>query len=146
MKGIIASINISTKKGVKKTPLSQAELKVNHGIIGDAHAGEWHRQISLLDETSIHKMKSIELNPGDFAENITTKGLNLYELPIGTKLQINTSVLEITQIGKECHHGCEIRRIVGDCVMPREGIFSRVLKGGIIKPNDEITIKVGEAN
>lgn len=138
----IVSINISTKKGTKKTPLKQATLKENHGIVGDAHAGNWHRQISLLDQESIQKMKELNLQPGDFAENITTKNLSVHHLPIGTRLHINNVILEITQIGKECHNACAIKNQVGDCVMPREGVFAKVIKGGTIQIEDHI--KVGE--
>ncbi|MFC1596225.1 MOSC domain-containing protein [Candidatus Margulisiibacteriota bacterium] len=135
----IKSINISAQKSVKKKPIPEAELKVEHGIIGDAHGGNWHRQISMLAMESIQKMKSkgADVNPGDFAENITTEGIDLPSLPIGTKLMLNDTIeVEVTQIGKECHSHCAIYQQVGDCVMPREGIFVKVLTGGILKTGD----------
>jgi MOSC domain-containing protein YiiM len=113
------------------------------GMQGDAHAGDWHRQLSLLAQESIDKMQGhgLVLQPGDFAENITTQGLDLLTLPIGTRVQVGNDVtMEITQIGKECHLGCEIRKLVGDCVMPREGIFARVITSGTIQAGDIITI------
>ncbi len=128
----IISLNISVKKGEQKVPVEGVELKVDHGIIGDAHAGKWHRQISLLADEDVETMrgKGVELNPGDFAENITTRGIQLSELPVGTRLFIGASELEVTQIGKKCHHNCAVFHAVGDCVMPRKGIFVKVLKGG----------------
>jgi cyclic pyranopterin phosphate synthase len=146
--GKIKAISISEKKGIPKSNVEMAELIENWGIKGDAHAGEWHRQISLLALESIEKMKEkglYKLTPGIFAENITTEFLILPELSIGTRLLIGEKCeLEITQIGKECHSRCAIYRAAGDCVMPREGIFARVITGGIIKINDEIIIKNGE--
>ncbi|MBA2911628.1 MOSC domain-containing protein [Clostridium beijerinckii] len=139
----VIAVNISEKKGVIKHPIEKGFFRVNHGLDGDAHAGEWHRQVSLLGTESIDKMKSSGvkgLTPGKFAENITTEGIVLYELPIGTKLKIGDVMLEVTQIGKECHLGCEIRKLVGDCVMPREGIFTKVLEEGYIKAGDNIII------
>lgn len=139
----VVAVNVSEKKGVVKKPVSEINLIEDFGIEADAHAGKWHRQISLLAVESIEKMKKLGLHKldfGVFAENITTEGIDLPALPVGTKLEIGEALLEITQIGKECHHGCEIRHIVGDCVMPREGIFARVLKGGKITPEDEIKI------
>lgn len=140
--GVIVSVNISKTKGVCKYPVDEAYVMINHGLEGDAHAGQWHRQVSLLAQESIDKIRSIGFNveAGKFAENITTEGIILYEMKIGTKLKVGGAVLEITQIGKECHHGCEIRRLVGDCVMPREGVFTRVVKEGIIKPGDSIFV------
>ncbi|MGL4392137.1 MAG: MOSC domain-containing protein [Fusobacteriaceae bacterium] len=139
----VVSINISTKKGVVKTPVSEATFFEDHGIEGDAHAGKWHRQISLLDIESIQKIKDkgVNVSNGKFAENITTSGIVLYELPVGTKLKIGETVQEVTQIGKECHNdGCAIKIAVGDCVMPREGIFTRVIKSGKVKVGDSIDI------
>lgn len=139
----ILAINISEKKGVVKKPVEEALLIEDFGIEGDAHAGKWHRQVSLLGQESVDKMiaKGLDhLTPGVFAENITTEGIILYELPVGTVLEIGKTKHEVTQIGKECHTGCEIKQITGDCVMPREGIFTKVLEGGIIKPGDEITV------
>jgi len=130
----ILSINISEKKGQQKIPIQKAVLKPDHGIVGDAHAGNWHRQVSLLANEDIETMRGngIDLDYGDFAENITTEGVILHELPIGTRLNIDDTVLEITQIGKECHHGCAIYDVVGDCVMPRRGIFAKVIEQGEI--------------
>jgi len=128
----ILSINISAATGVQKTPVDRALLRSGHGIVGDAHAGDWHRQVSLLAEEDIEGMRGrgIEIGFGDFAENITTRGIDLGLLPVGTELVIGPALLVVTQIGKECHHGCAISRIVGDCVMPRRGVFARVLRGG----------------
>lgn len=130
----ILSINISKEKGVQKKPVKTAVLKIDHGISGDAHAGTWHRQISLLADEDISEMrgKGIELSYGDFAENITTSGIPLSELPVGTRIHMGEAVVEVTQIGKECHHGCAIYQAVGDCVMPRKGIFVKVIKEGEI--------------
>lgn len=142
MAGRVVSINISEEKGTKKSPAEEAELVCESGLLGDAHAGPWHRQVSLLAEESVDKIRlpGLTLRPGDFAENITTRGIDLHSLPVGTRLQIGAAIVEVTQIGKECHLGCEIRRLVGDCVMPREGIFARVLKPGTIRPGDSIEI------
>jgi len=138
----IISINISEKKGTRKRPVMEAVINEDFGIVGDAHGGAWHRQISLLGIESIEKMrqKGLHVNPGDFAENITTEGIDLLSLPIGTKLKIGPVLAEVTQIGKECHTRCAIYRQAGDCVMPKEGIFVRVLKGGKIKTGDLIEI------
>lgn len=139
----VVSINISEKKGTIKVPVDKAEIKLNHGIVNDAHAGNWHRQISMLASESIDKMKQKGFNHlkfGDFAENITTQGIEVYLLPIGSKLRIGECEVEVTQIGKKCHYGCEIKKITGDCVMPREGIFVKVIKEGNIKINDNIEV------
>jgi Uncharacterized protein conserved in bacteria len=139
----ITAVNISEKKGVVKHPIEKGYFIVNHGLEGDAHAGNWHRQVSLLGQESIDKMKAsgVEgLCSGKFAENLTTEGIILYELPVGTKMKIGEVILEVTQIGKECHQGCEIRKLVGDCVMPREGIFAKVLEAGFIKAGDKVEI------
>jgi len=138
----VVAINISMEKGKIKKPISEGKFIENHGLENDAHAGDWHRQVSLLAQESIDKMinDKIELSPGIFAENITTIGINLHEIPVGTILEIGETLQEVTQIGKECHKGCEIRNIVGDCVMPREGIFTKILRGGIIKPGDCIKV------
>ena len=141
--GKVVAINISEKKGVVKKPIEQGLFIEEHGLEGDAHAGKWHRQVSLLAQESIDKMKglvALDFSAGKFAENITTEGIVLYELPVGTRLRIGVTIQEVTQIGKECHGGCEIRRLVGDCIMPREGIFTRVIQGGIIKPGDVIQV------
>lgn len=139
----VISINISTEKGVIKTPIEKGFFKVDFGLEGDAHGGNWHRQVSLLGDESIDKVRgkiNKELVPGIFAENITTKGITLYELPIGTRLSIGDVIMEVTQIGKECHEGCEIMKATGECVMPREGIFARVLKEGWVSSGDEIFV------
>lgn len=142
----VVSVNISTKTGVIKEPVESATLKVNHGIEGDAHAGDWHRQVSLLDQESVNKMvaKGVKnLRPGIFAENITTEGINLWTLPVGTRMKVGKVEMEVTQIGKECHHHCQVYQQVGMCVMPTEGIFTKVIVGGVIKPGDEIYIVPG---
>jgi MOSC domain-containing protein YiiM len=134
----------SDKKGVSKRNVRDGILKENYGLEGDAHADGSHRQTSLLDMSSIEKMRKlgIELKPGDFAENLTTEGIELYTLPVGTVLHIGDSiVLQITQIGKECHAGCAIQKQVGKCIMPKEGVFARVIKGGRVKEGDSIEIE-----
>ena len=140
----IISINVSPKKGMRKKAVDSAVLKDNFGIENDAHAsGKWHRQVSLLAVESIKKMtdKGLDVGPGDFAENITTEGIELPVLPIGTKMIIGEDIeCEVTQIGKLCHARCAIYEQAGDCVMPREGIFVKVLKGGTIKTGDEIKV------
>lgn len=139
----VVEVNISDRKGVIKHPVEKGFFKINHGLEGDAHAGEWHRQVSFLAQESIDKMTALGaegLTPGKFAENVTTEGIVLYKLPIGTKLKAGEAEFEVTQIGKECHQGCEIRRLTGDCVMPREGIFAKVIKEGWVKAGDNIKI------
>jgi len=141
----VIAVNISEKKGEPKHPIPAGRLRRDHGLEGDAHAGTSgdKRQVSLLGIESVDKLRARlpDLAPGAFAENIVTKGLVLHTLPVGTKLRIGESLCEVTQIGKECHdHGCAIRRAVGDCVMPREGIFVRVLEDGAVKAGDEITV------
>lgn len=133
---------ISEKKGERKTPVEAVTLQEKHGIVGDAHAGEWHRQVSLLAAESIDKMRKLglDVNSGDFAENITTSGIELVSLPIGTHLQVGQTLLEVTQIGKECHTRCAIYHQAGDCVMPKEGIFVRVITGGSVRPGDEVRV------
>lgn len=143
LKGKVIAINISEKKGVPKKTIEQGMFRVDHGLEGDAHAGNWHRQVSLLGNESIEKMKAIGIEglcTGKFAENITTEGIELWTLPIGTKIQIGETIQEVTQIGKECHTKCAIFHQVGNCVMPTEGIFTKVLKDGIIKAGDEIIV------
>jgi MOSC domain-containing protein YiiM len=134
----------SEKKGERKTPVARVTIREDYGVVGDAHADSaTHRQVSLLAIESIDKMRGrgLELNPGDFAENITTEGIDLAALPVGSLIHIGGEVvLEMTQIGKECHAGCAIRQQVGDCIMPREGIFARVVRGGEIRPGDKIEI------
>jgi len=136
----VKSVCISENKGERKKPVDSVHLRENHGIVGDGHAGDWHRQVSLLAQESIDKMRKLglDVNAGDFAENITTSGIELVSLPIGTRLQVGETLLEVTQIGKECHTRCAIYYQAGDCVMPKEGIFARVITGGVIKPGDDV--------
>ena len=137
MEGKVISVNLSEKKGTVKHPIPSCLLVAGSGLEGDAHAGPWHRQVSLLAQESIDKMKAYgldDLEPGIFAENITTQGLVLNTLPVGERLQIGECVLRVTQIGKECTGPCEVARWVGKCVMPTEGIFAEVLIGGEIAP------------
>ena len=139
----VLAVCISEKKGEKKHPIEKIEIRIDHGIVGDAHAGNWHRQISLLAKESVDKMREripIELRAGDFAENILTEGIILHELEVGTVLRVGDTEMEVTQIGKECHSDCEIKKQVGICVMPLEGIFCKVLKEGTIQAGDEINI------
>ena len=138
----VIAVCISEKKGTMKHPVDSVQLKKEHGIIGDAHAGNWHRQVSLLADESVEKMreKFPDIPIGAFAENILTDGIELCTLPIGTKLRIGETLLEVTQIGKECHADCAIRQQVGDCVMPRDGIFAIVLEEGSIKAGDTIEV------
>lgn len=143
MTGEIVAVCISAAKGERKTPVDKVTLRENHGIINDAHAGEWHRQVSLLAQESIDKMRAmgLDVDKGDFAENLTTLGIDLPALPIGTKIAIGEALLEVTQIGKECHTRCAIYHQAGDCVMPKEGIFARVITGGDITPGTVIRIQ-----
>ena len=140
-KAVIKAVCISEKKGEQMHPVEEIELLPNHGIVGDAHAGNWHRQVSLLGTESVAKVQekiSFELLPGAFAENILTEGMCLYQLPVGIKLKVGTALCEVTQIGKECHADCAIRKVAGDCVMPREGIFVKVLEAGKAKAGDMV--------
>jgi MOSC domain-containing protein YiiM len=139
----IVSIAISKKKGTRKTPVNEAYISKNHGLEGDAHAGKWHRQVSFLSSESIDSAKAqgLDVTFGDFAENIATTGIDWKILPLGTRVRLGKSVLvEITQIGKECHNKCAIYYKAGDCIMPREGVFARVLEEGPIRMGDEIQI------
>ena len=139
----VTSVNISERKGEQKHPVSEVRLKLRHGIAGDAHAGDWHRQISLLAEESVDTMRllsPVPLDAGVFAENINTAGIDLKRLPVGTRLRIGESEVEVTQIGKECHNDCAIKRAVGKCVMPTEGIFAVVVREGTVRPGDEIEV------
>ncbi len=137
-KGIIRAISISDRKGMRKKNVDQVEIRPDHGIVNDAHAGDWHRQLSLLAQESIEKMVDMGLTvkAGDFAENITTEGVDLLALPVGTRVRMGETIVEITQIGKECHTRCAIYYQAGDCVMPKEGIFAIVLKGGTLRVGD----------
>ena len=139
----VISVNISEKKGEQKHPVREIQLKLRHGIVGDAHAGDWHRQISLLAEESIDSMRAacpVPLGSGMFAENINPRGIDLKNLPVGTRLRMGETELEVTQIGKGCHSDCAIKRAAGKCVMPTEGIFAVVVKEGIVRAGDEIEV------
>jgi len=142
-RGKVLAVNISEDKGTKKTNVQSCSLLKDFGLEGDAHGGPWHRQVSLLANESIEKMraKGLTVGYGDFAENITTEGIDLVHLPIGTEVRIGNSViLRVTQIGKECHERCAIYYQAGDCVMPKEGIFAEVVTEGEVKVGDEIVI------
>lgn len=138
----IKAVCISEKKGTAKKNIGQAELIENFGLRDDAHAGDWHRQVSLLSYEKIEEFKAlgVDVKDGDFGENLIVEGIDLAKLPIGTKITINQVLLEVTQIGKECHTGCAIAQAVGKCIMPTEGIFARVLKGGIVKSGDKVIL------
>ena len=139
----VVSVNISERKGIRKHEVAYIEVKRQHGIVGDAHAGDWHRQISLLAVESVDTMRAqcaLTLDNGIFAENINTLGIELKTLPVGTRLQIGETVLRVTQIGKECHNDCAIRKTAGHCVMPTEGIFAVVETEGRIQKGDSITV------
>ena len=143
MKGKVISVNTSVDKGEKKQNVGACLLIERHGLKDDAHAGDWHRQVSLLSEESIDKIRKmgLEVGPGDFAENLTITGIDLPALPIGTRLKIGDGVLlKVTQIGKVCHERCNIYKQVGDCVMPKEGIFAEVLTGGEVKAGDTVEV------
>ena len=139
--GTIKGICISLQRGTQKTPVTKARLIEDWGIEGDAHAGKWHRQVSLLSREKIEafRARGVQVEPGAFGENLIVEGYDLKTLPVGTLFRTGGGcVLELTQIGKQCHSHCEIYKVVGDCIMPREGVFARVLKGGIVKVGDSI--------
>ncbi len=142
LKGQVLAVCTAQRKGIRKRDVGQAELRPDWGIVGDAHAADWHRQVSLLAWESIEKMRAAGLNvgAGSFAENITTAGLSLVDLPVGTRLRLGQALVEVTQIGKECHDRCAIYYQAGDCVMPREGIFVRVCEGGLVCNGDTIEV------
>ena len=143
IKGRIKAISVSKQKGMQKVNVPGAELRIDHGIVGDAHAGNWDRQISLLEIESIDIMaaKGAKVSPGDFAENITTEGIDLSELKIGDKLKLGTNVeIKITQFGKQCHGRCIIYEQIGDCIMPRKGVFAKVSREGSIRVSDIIEV------
>lgn len=142
MSGSVLAVCTSLNKGERKKPVPSVDLVVEHGIAGDAHAGDWHRQVSLLAQESIDKMRALGLSvsAGDFAENITTTGIDLVSLPVGSRLSLGPTLLEVTQIGKECHTRCAIYYQAGDCVMPKEGIFARVLEGGVVTAGTPILL------
>lgn len=139
----VVAVSISEKKGTRKKPQESIELVVGHGVAGDAHAGNWHRMVSLLPEESVDSMREVlpNLVAGDFAENILTRGLSLKELPVGTVLTVGECELVVTQIGKKCHNDCEIRRLTGKCVMPTDGVFAVVTRGGTVRPGDPIHVR-----
>jgi MOSC domain-containing protein YiiM len=137
----IVSIAVSSKKGTRKTQVDSADIRINHGVVGDAHAGPWERQVSFLAVESIEECKTRGLNVtfGDFAENIATEGIDWKNVPLGSRFRLGDSVVvEITKIGKECVKKCAIYYQAGDCIMPREGVFARVLEGGMIRCGDQI--------
>ncbi len=139
----VTAVNISERKGTRKHQVPYIDLRLHHGIVGDAHAGDWHRQVSLLADESVDTMRAvcpIPLDAGVFAENINTRGIVLKTLPVGTRLRIGEAELEVTQIGKQCHNDCEIRQTAGTCVMPTEGIFAIVTKEGRVQAGDEIEV------
>lgn len=140
--GKIMAVNISEKKGTQKVNVHSAKVIEDFGIEKDAHAGKWHRQVSLLSYEKIEefKAKGAPVEEGAFGENLIVQGIDLRSLPVGTHLRCNEVVLEVTQIGKQCHSGCEIFKIMGDCIMPREGIFTRVLHGGVVSEGDSIEV------
>ena len=141
--GRVVSVNTAAEKGVRKAPQASIRLLAEHGVEGDAHAGPWHRQVSLLANESVEKMRAqgLDVAPGAFGENVTTEGIVVYQLPVGTRLRLGEALVEVTQIGKVCHDRCAIYYQAGDCVMPREGIFVRVLEGGEVRPGDGITLE-----
>ena len=143
MKSEVIAVCLSEKKGIQKHEVPEIDLVFGHGIAGDAHAGNWHRQVSLLADESVDKMRALDwdLQPGAFAENILTRGIELRTLPVGTMLEIGETLLCVSQIGKECHNDCAIKQTTGKCVMPTEGIFAIVLCGGTVKPGDEVKIR-----
>ncbi len=143
----VIAVCTSTEKGVSKHPVAEGCLRAEYGLEGDAHADSgWHRQVSLLATTSIEKMRQfgLDLKPGDFAENLTVEGMEVFTLPVGTRLRVGKEIiLEVSQIGKECHTGCAIRQQIGKCIMPVEGVFARVIRGGVVRPGDKIDIEAG---
>jgi MOSC domain-containing protein YiiM len=140
----VQSIALSTKKGTRKTVVEEARLIPGHGLEGDGHAGDWHRQVSFLSAESIEaaRARGLDVNFGDFAENIATRGLDWERVPVGARLRLGREALvEVTQIGKECHNRCAIYYMAGDCIMPREGVFARVLRGGTVRVGDPVTLE-----
>ena len=149
MKGTILAVCISEKKGEQKHPVEEIRLVPHVGIPGDAHAGDWHRMLSLLSANSVRRLQekvSIPLLPGAFAENVLVDGMDVHTLPVGARIMVGSALCEVTQIGKECHADCAIRQQAGDCVMPREGIFARVLTEGTAKPGDTVEVLTEDAH
>ena len=140
--GVVKAVCTSEKKGVEKHSVPEGHFLKNFGIEGDAHAGKWHRQVSLLsfDKIEDFRARGAEVEDGAFGENLVVQGIDFATLPIGTKFQCNDVVLELTQIGKECHSGCAIFKKMGECIMPKQGVFTKVLHGGVIHPGDELVI------
>jgi MOSC domain-containing protein YiiM len=139
----IVSLAVSKKKGTRKVQVEEALLVEGHGLKGDAHGGPWHRQVSFLASESIEecRRRGLEVTFGDFAENVATEGIDWKMIPIGTRVELgDAAIVEVTQIGKECHNKCAIYYQAGDCIMPREGVFARVLKGGTLRRGDPVTL------
>ncbi len=138
--GTVKAVCVSTVKGTAKTSVGSAELQADHGLKNDAHAGNWHRQVSLLSAEKVEDFKARggSVKYGDFGENLLISGIDLARLPVGTRLKAGTALLEVTQIGKECHAHCQIYQQVGDCIMPREGIFAKVLESGAVQEGDAV--------
>ena len=140
--GEVIAVCTSAEKGVRKQSVASIELEVDTGVVGDAHSGAWHRQVSLLPDEAVDDLRQVlpNLKAGDFAENILTRGLDLKSLPVGTVISVGEALLAVTQIGKKCHNDCEIKRLVGKCAMPSEGIFTVVIRGGEVRPGDEVHV------
>lgn len=140
--GEVIAVCTSAVKGVRKQSVASIELEVGTGVVGDAHSGAWHRQVSLLPDEAVDDLRQVlpNLKAGDFAENILMRGLDLKSLPVGTVISVGEALLAVTQIGKKCHNDCEIKRLVGKCAMPSEGIFTVVIRGGEVRPGDEVHV------
>ncbi|HJA81389.1 MAG TPA: MOSC domain-containing protein [Candidatus Mediterraneibacter intestinipullorum] len=144
--GQVTAVCTSPAKGTQKQKVKEGIFIEDHGIQGDAHAGKWHRQVSLLsyDKIEAFRARGAEVEDGAFGENLVVRGIDFRSLPVGTRLCCNDVILELTQIGKECHHGCQIFQKMGDCIMPREGVFARVIRGGKIRVGDEMKVENNE--
>lgn len=144
--GKVMAVCVSPQKGTQKTDVQEAEFIEEFGIKGDAHAGKWHRQVSLLsyDKIEDFRARGANVENGAFGENLVVEGIDFRNLPVGTRLHCNDVILEITQIGKECHSGCRIFQEMGECIMPKEGVFSRVIHGGVISTGDEMRVEFNE--
>lgn len=140
--GRVIAVCTSPAKGTQKAPVKEGVFIEDFGIEGDAHAGKWHRQVSLLshDKIEAFRRRGAEVEDGAFGENLVVEGIDFRSLPVGTRLSCNDVILEMTQIGKECHHGCQIFQKMGECIMPHEGVFSKVIRGGTIRPGDLMTV------
>ena len=141
--GKVIAVCVSEEKGTQKHKVKEAEFIEDWGIKGDAHAGKWHRQVSLLSYEKIEgfRERGAEVEDGAFGENLVVEGIDFRSLPVGTRLICNEVILEITQIGKECHHGCQIFQKMGDCIMPKEGVFAKVIRGGTIRTGDVMKVE-----